>query len=154
MSKKDNEELGDDFSYIVRLRNTDLDGLKRLSTALTSIRGIGSRTANTICRISGLSANQVTGNLTQEEQELLRATIEEYAMKAPLWMLNRQWDKESGDELHLFGQDLKLTNNDDVTKLRSIKTYRGIRHANRQKVRGQRGRSNGRGGLTLGVKKK
>ena len=154
MSKKDKEELGDDFSYIVRLRNTDLDGLKRLSTALTSIRGIGSRTANTICRVSGLSANQVTGNLTQEEQELLRTTIEEYAMKAPLWMLNRQWDKESGDELHLFGQDLKLTHNDDITKLRSIKTYRGNRHANRQKVRGQRGRSNGRGGLTLGVKKK
>ena len=154
MSKKDNNELGDDFSYIVRLRNTDLDGLKRLSTALTSIKGIGSRTANTVCRISGLSADQLTGNLTQEEQELLRTTIEEYAMNAPLWMLNRQWDKESGDELHLFGQDLKLTNNDDITKLRSIKTYRGIRHANRQKVRGQRGRSNGRGGLTLGVKKK
>ena len=154
MSKKDNIELGDDFSYIVRLRNTDLDGLKRLSTALTSIKGIGSRTANTVCRISGLSADQLTGNLTQEKQELLRTTIEEYAMNAPLWMLNRQWDKESGDELHLFGQDLKLTNNDDITKLRSIKTYRGIRHANRQKVRGQRGRSNGRGGLTLGVKKK
>ena len=43
---------------------------------------------------------------------------------------------------------------EDINKLRSIKTYRGIRHANRQKVRGQRGRSNGRGGLTLGVKKK
>jgi len=154
MSKKDNEELDDDFSYIVRLRNTDLDGLKRLSAALTSIRGIGSRTANAICRISGLPANQLTGNLTQEEQELLRTTIDEYAMKAPLWMLNRQWDKESGEELHLFGQDLKLTNDEDITKLRSIKTYRGIRHANRQKVRGQRGRSNGRGGLTLGVKRK
>ena len=95
-----------------------------------------------------------TGNLTLEEQDLLRNTIDEYAMSAPLWMLNRQWDKESGEELHLFGQDLELTHKDDITKLRSIKTYRGIRHANRQKVRGQRGRSNGRGGLTLGVKKK
>jgi len=154
MASKDDEELGDDFSYIVRLRNTDLDGLKRLSTALTSINGIGSRTSTTICRLSGLSPNQLTGNLTSEEQDLLRNTIEEYAMNAPLWMLNRQWDKETGDELHLFGQDLQLTHKDDITKLRSIKTYRGIRHANRQKVRGQRGRSNGRGGLTLGVKKK
>ena len=154
MAKKDEEELGDDFSYIIRLRNTDLDGLKRLSAALTSINGIGARTAATICRLSALSPGQLTGKLTPEEQELLRNTIEEYAMNAPLWMLNRQWDKETGDELHLFGQDLQLTHKDDITKLRSIKTYRGIRHANRQKVRGQRGRSNGRGGLTLGVKKK
>ena len=56
--------------------------------------------------LSGLSPNQLTGNLTLEEQELLRKTIEEYAMNAPLWMLNRQWDKESGEELHLFGQTL------------------------------------------------
>ena len=154
MANKVDEELSDDFSYIVRLRNTDLDGLKRLSTALTSINGIGSRTSTTICRLSGLSPNQLTGNLTLEEQELLRKTIEDYAMNAPLWMLNRQWDKESGEELHLFGQDLELTHKEDINKLRSIKTYRGIRHANRQKVRGQRGRSNGRGGLTLGVKKK
>ncbi|RAH14573.1 MAG: 30S ribosomal protein S13 [Methanobacteriota archaeon] len=154
MSKKTEDEIGEDFSYIVRLRNTDLDGLKRLSTALTSINGIGARTSATICRLSGLSPNQLTGNLTLEEQDLLRNTIDEYAMSAPLWMLNRQWDKESGEELHLFGQDLELTHKDDITKLRSIKTYRGIRHANRQKVRGQRGRSNGRGGLTLGVKKK
>ena len=80
MASKDNEELGDDFSYIVRLRNTDLDGLKRLSTALTSINGIGARTSTTICRLSGLSPNQLTGNLTSEEQELLRNTIEEYAI--------------------------------------------------------------------------
>ena len=40
MTNKVDEELSDDFSYIVRLRNTDLDGLKRLSTALTSINGL------------------------------------------------------------------------------------------------------------------
>ena len=76
MTNKVDEELSDDFSYIVRLRNTDLDGLKRLSTALTSINGIGSRTSTTICRLSGLSPNQLTGNLTLEEQELLRKTID------------------------------------------------------------------------------
>ena len=69
MSDKLEDEIGDDFSYIVRLRNTDLDGLKRLSTALTSINGIGARTSATVCRLSGLSPNQLTGNLTLEEQE-------------------------------------------------------------------------------------
>ena len=70
------------------------------------------------------------------------------------WMLNRQRDLESGDEVHQFGMDVKMTLNDDIERLRSVKAYRGVRHASRQKVRGQRGRSNGRRGLTLGVQKK
>ena len=80
--------------------------------------------------------------------------IEGYNESVPLWMLNRQRDLETGDELHLTGQQVSLTLKDDVTRLRSIKCYRGVRHASGNKVRGQRGRSNGRGGLTLGVSRK
>ena len=43
------EELGEDFSYLIRIANTDIDGLKALKTALTSIRGVGNRTAIQIC---------------------------------------------------------------------------------------------------------
>ena len=69
-------------------------------------------------------------------------------------MLNRERDLESGDDIHLVGQQVKFTLKDDVTRLRTIKCYRGVRHASGNKVRGQRGRSNGRGGLTLGVSRK
>jgi small subunit ribosomal protein S13 len=69
-------------------------------------------------------------------------------------MLNRQRDLETGEEIHLTGQQVTLTLKDDVDRLRTMKCYRGVRHATGNKVRGQRGRSNGRGGLTLGVNRK
>ena len=80
--------------------------------------------------------------------------IESYAESVPLWMLNRQRDLETGNEIHLTGQQVRFTLQDDINRLRTMKCYRGVRHASGNKVRGQRGRSNGRGGLTLGVSRK
>ena len=151
MAEAQNKEVGDDFSYIIRLADTDIDGLKKIQTALTSVRGIGVRTAAMICDISGLERTRLAGDLSEEEQEVLRNAIESYSMTAPTWMLNRQRDPESGEYFHLFGQDAKLMQEDDISRLRAIKAYRGVRHASGNKVRGQRGRSNGRTGLTLGV---
>ncbi|MBA4695117.1 MAG: 30S ribosomal protein S13 [Candidatus Poseidoniales archaeon] len=148
------KELGDDFSYMLRMADTDIDGLKTLRTALTAVRGVGDRTAANICKITGFDPGMKAGHLDATQQETLRLAIENYAQNVPLWMLNRQRDLESGDELHLSGQDLKLTHEDDISRLREIKCYRGIRHAGGHKVRGQRGRSNGRFGLTLGVQRK
>jgi len=154
MASKDDVEIGEDFSYIIRLADTDVDGLKSIASGLTSIKGIGVRTSMMICDAVGIDRNKLTGHLSEDEQDQLRKAIEEYPTKAPLWMLNRQRDRESGDELHLFGQDVKLQQKDDIDRLRAIKAYRGVRHATGNKVRGQRGRSNGRSGLTLGVKRK
>ena len=148
------QELGDDFSYMLRMADTDIDGLKPLRTALTAVRRVGARTAANICSITGFNPGMKAGHLDTDQQETLREAIENYAQSVPLWMLNRQRDLESGDELHLSGQELKLTHEDDISRLRSIKCYRGIRHAGGHKVRGQRGRSNGRFGLTLGVQRK
>ncbi|MDP6870187.1 MAG: 30S ribosomal protein S13 [Candidatus Poseidoniaceae archaeon] len=148
------QELGDDFSYMLRMADTDIDGLKPLKTALTAVRGIGDRTASQICNITGFDPKMKAGYLDSKQQDVLKEAIVDYAQSVPLWMLNRQRDLESGDEIHLSGQDLKLTQEDDISRLRSIKSYRGIRHAGGHKVRGQRGRSNGRFGLTLGVQKK
>lgn len=148
------QDLGDDFSYMLRMADTDIDGLKPLKTALTSVRGIGDRTARQICDITGFDSGMKAGHLDLDQQGVLKEAIESYAQNVPLWMLNRQRDLETGDELHLSGQDLKLTHGDDISRLRGIKCYRGIRHASGQKVRGQRGRSNGRFGLTLGVQRK
>lgn len=154
MAQPKTEELGEDFSYILRMADTDIDGLKPLVTALTSVKGIGARTATQICKNTGLDAFSLAGHLSAEQQEGLKTAIESYNESVPLWMLNRQRDLESGEELHLTGQQVSLTLKDDITRLRSIKCYRGVRHASGNKVRGQRGRSNGRGGLTLGVSKK
>jgi small subunit ribosomal protein S13 len=154
MARPKEEELGDDFSYILRMADTDMDGQKTLATALTAVRGVGPRTAIQICKNTGFDPASLAGHLSAEEQETLRVAIEGYAETVPLWMLNRQRDLETGDELHLTGQQVSLTLEDDINRLRTMKCYRGVRHASGNKVRGQRGRSNGRGGLTLGVSRK
>lgn len=77
-----------------------------------------------------------------------------YVEYAPNWAVNRQMDYETGADMHLLSQDLTLTQIDDVNRMKMIRSYRGIRHETHHKVRGQRTRSNGRRGLTLGVSKK
>ena len=154
MARPKEEELGDDFSYILRMADTDMDGQKTLATALTAVRGVGPRTAIQICKNTGFDPASLAGHISAEEQDTLRGDIEGYAETVPLWMLNRQRDLETGDELHLTGQQVSLTLEDDINRLRTMKCYRGVRHASGNKVRGQRGRSNGRGGLTLGVSRK
>tara|TARA_B110000014_G_C20105744_1_gene581389 strand:- start:1770 stop:2144 length:375 start_codon:yes stop_codon:yes gene_type:complete len=121
---------------------------------LTSVKGVGVRTALAICEIAGIDKNKLGGHLTDAEQEKIREAIETYPTEVPLWMLNRQRDIETGDELHLFSMDVGMTQTDDIARLRATKAYRGLRHAARKRVRGQRTRSNGRTGLTLGVQRK
>ena len=154
MARQKEVDLGEDFSYILRMADTDMDGQKTLATALTAVRGVGPRTAIQICKNTGFDPASLAGHLSADEQESLRVAIEGYAETVPLWMLNRQRDIETGDELHLTGQQVVLTLEDDINRLRTMKCYRGVRHASGNKVRGQRGRSNGRGGLTLGVSRK
>ena len=43
---------------------------------------------------------------------------------------------------------------DDINRMKKVKSYKGIRHASGHKVRGQRTYSNGRRGLALGVSKR
>ena len=38
MAQSKTEDLGEDFSYILRMADTDIDGLKPLATALTAVR--------------------------------------------------------------------------------------------------------------------
>ena len=151
MAKIDESELGEDFNYILRLADSDVDGLTRIGMGLTSVKGVGVRTALAICEIAGVDKNKLGGHLTDAEQDLIREAIVSYPTEVPLWMLNRQRDIETGDELHLFSMDVSMTQDDDIARLRSTKAYRGLRHAAGKRVRGQRTRSNGRTGLALGV---
>ena len=154
MAKIDESELGDDFNYIIRLADSDIDGLSRIGMGLTSVKGVGARTAMAICEIAGVDKEKLGGHLNDEELQQIRDAIESYPTEVPLWMLNRQRDIETGDELHLFSRDVSMTQDDDIARLRATKAYRGLRHAARKRVRGQRTRSNGRSGLTLGVQRK
>ena len=56
-------ELGDDFSYILRIADSDIDGLRPIAIGITSVKGIGMRTSQQICRLAGVDGNTLGGHL-------------------------------------------------------------------------------------------
>ena len=147
-------ELGDDFAYILRMADSDVDGLKPIAIGLTSIKGVGMRTSQQICRLAGINGKTLGGHLSEEDQDSLRSAIDDYATTVPWWLVNRQRDLGTNEDAHIVAMEVKMTRDDDISRMAGIKAYRGMRHRSGHKVRGQRLRSNGRKGSTLGVEKK
>jgi small subunit ribosomal protein S13 len=139
------------FKYIVRIVNTDLDGEKTVIIAIQGVKGVGNRVADIIVKKAGVPRNEKIGNVSDDKIEAMEKLISTYADYAPSWAINRQNDLETGDDMHIVGIDQDVMLKDDINRMKMIKTYRGVRHETGQKVRGQRTRSNGRTGLTLGV---
>jgi ribosomal protein S13 len=90
----------------------------------------------------------------QKTVKKLEESVLKYVEYAPAWAINRQNDYETGDDMHLLGNDLDIIQGDDINRMRMMRSYRGIRHETHHKVRGQRTKSNGRKGLACGVQKK
>ncbi|NLU45911.1 MAG: 30S ribosomal protein S13 [Euryarchaeota archaeon] len=144
----------EDFNFIVRIANSNIDGQKRVPIGLQSIKGVGNRASNIIVKKAGLDNSVRIGTLSDEKVKELEQLVMTYVEYVPNWVINRQMDYESGADMHLIGNDLNIIQEDDVNRMKMIRCYRGIRHETNRKVRGQRTRSNGRKGLTMGVKRK
>ena len=147
--------MSGEFRHIVRMADTDLDGSQKVAYALTKIKGVGIRLAGAIVRVAGVNPEERLGNLTDEEIERL-----EDAIRNPLkygispYLLNRQRDPTTGKDLHLIGADLTLQVKADIDLMKKIKCWKGVRHSLGLKVRGQRTRTTGRKGATVGVRRK
>ncbi len=144
----------EEIKYFVRISNTDLDGTKQVAVALTGIKGVGRHTASVITRLAGVNGHDIMGRLKDEEVDRLRSVTENYGERVPVWMVNRPKDVYTGEARHIFGSDVSTTLDEDINIMRKIRCYRGIRHETGQKVRGQRTKSTGRTGTTVGVKRK
>lgn len=151
--KTTNTEEKDDFRYIVRIVNTDIDGNKTTVVGLQSIKGVGKRVAEVVVTKAGVDRTMKIGSLDEATTNKLADLITSYSEYAPNWAINRQQDYETGEDQHVVGTDLDIVLKDDINRLKMIRCYRGVRHESGHKVRGQRTRSNGRKGLTLGVSK-
>ncbi len=152
-AKNTKTEEKDDFRYIVRIVNTDIDGKKPTVVGLQSIKGVGKRVAEVVVRKAGVDRLQRIGDVDEAKVEEIADLIATYAEYAPEWAVNRQNDYETGEDQHIVGNELEIFLKDDLNRLKMIRCYRGVRHESGHKVRGQRTRSNGRKGLTLGVSK-
>ena len=146
-----------EFKHIIRIANTDLDGNKQILYAMKKIKGVDVMFANAALSIAGIKKTEKAGNLTDEDAEKIDAVLKDpLNNNIPTWMLNRRKDTDTGDDLHLMLGDLIFTLDNDLKKLKKIKSYRGLRHQWGLPVRGQKTKSNFRRnkGKGLGVKKK
>lgn len=148
------EKVEDDFKYIVRIANSDLDGAKPVVNALTAITGVGDRVAEILVNQTKVPRNEKIGNLPDEDIQKLKEAVQQFSESSPGWLLNKQRDVWTGGDLHIMGSDLVMRRQEDINTLKKIRCYRGIRHERGQKVRGQRTKAHGRTGLTVGVVRK
>jgi len=146
------EARSEGFKHIVRIAGCDLDGTWKLLPALTRIKGVSFSFANAIVRVLELDPNVRLGWLSDREIEAIKDVIanpKKYGI--PSFLYNRQRDLETGEDLHLVGADLEWRQRLDIERLKRIRCWRGWRHSLGLKVRGQRTRTTGRKGRTVGV---
>lgn len=137
---------------IVRVAETDLDGTKKVKNAILKIKGIGKSLCSAVTKTAGIDADALLGNLSEQEVERLETAMRNPGkFGIPVHMLNRRFDRFSGESKHLVASDLSLAVRADIDFMKKIKCYKGVRHSLGQPVRGQRTRSSFRTGMIVGV---
>lgn len=106
-----------------RLLGVDIPDNKKAVISLTYLFGVGPQTARELCHKAGIEQDKKARELDGEELGRLAKILErDYVVEGPL---RRQLQQ-------------------NITRLREIKCYRGIRHRMGLPVRGQRTKTNAR----------
>ncbi len=147
--------MAEEFKHVVRIAGHSCDGSKCLVDALSDIKGVNMRLAFAVARLLDLDPFQRLGYLSEKEikriEEVLRDPV---GHGIPPYLVNRQKDPETGKYLHLIGSDVDLRMKFDIDLMKKLGTWKGVRHALGLKVRGQKTRTTGRKGRTVGVQRR
>ncbi|KKN51969.1 hypothetical protein LCGC14_0617500 [marine sediment metagenome] len=135
-----------------RSLRSQVDGNAKVEYGLTQIIGIGRRFAQAIVTVAEIDPKVRIGALSEKDlnriEEIITKPIEN---GIPNWMVNRMKDLRTGEDHHVIGNRLEITVKRDIDRMKKIRSYKGVRHHLRLKVRGQRTKSTGRHGLVVGV---
>ena len=106
-----------------RLMGVDIPNDKQTQYSLTYLFGIGLYTARDICEKLGIDPTTPASDLTEDQVGNLAGMLErDYTVEGPLRRQTAQ----------------------NISRLREIKSYRGMRHRQGLPVRGQRTKTNSR----------
>jgi small subunit ribosomal protein S13 len=106
-----------------RLLGVDIPNDKPAAISLTYLFGVGPKTARELCHKAGIKPEMKAREMAEDELGRLAALLErDYVVEGPLRRQTQQ----------------------NITRLRDIKCYRGLRHRHGLPVRGQRTRTNAR----------
>ena len=106
----------------MRILGITIPDTKRLEIALTTLYGVGRSRALFVLHKAKIDGGMKAKDLTVDQENGLRKIIESYKIEG----------------------DLKREVAGNIKRLKDIKTYRGVRHARRMPVRGQRTKTNSR----------
>ncbi len=140
---------------IIRLARKDLDATMPIERALWKIKGVGNNFSHALRVSLGFNADMKLNELSEDEIKKLEDVVYNPGKyKIPSWMCNHQKDIETGEDKHYIESDLILKNKNEISFLKKIRCYKGIRHQFNLPVRGQRTKSHFRKGKTVGVSRK
>jgi small subunit ribosomal protein S13 len=139
---------------MVRITQMDIEGERKLKSALLKIKGVGKSLSKAFISASGLDADAMVGAMTDEQISKIEDVMKNPAKyNIPYYMFNRMSDPQTGEHRHLVSTDLSFTIKSDIDNLKKMRCYKGVRHELGQPVRGQRTRSSFRTGSQVGVVK-
>jgi small subunit ribosomal protein S13 len=140
---------------LIRILSKDIPGDKSVYVGLQRIKGISWAFSNAVCKMLKIEKDKKIEELSEQEIQKIQDFIKN--PKVPKFMINRRKDYDTGDDKHLYGNDLDLQTEFDIKRLKKIKSYKGVRHILGQPVRGQRTKShfrvNAKKTGAVGVKK-
>jgi small subunit ribosomal protein S13 len=146
--------LSSEYRHILRIAGSDLDGSKQVPYGLIGINGISMNFSHAVVKATGVSETARLGNLSDSDVQRLEDAIRNPSKYGiPNWFMNRRKDRTTGHDLHLIGPDLSLQGKADISFMLNIRSWKGIRHSLGLKVRGQRTKTSGRTGRSVGVRK-
>lgn len=106
-----------------RLLGVDIPNDRKAVISLTYLYGVGNQTARDLCHKAGVDQDKRARDLTDEELSRIATILErDYTVEGPLRRLVQQ----------------------NISRLRDIRCYRGIRHRVGLPCRGQRTKTNAR----------
>ncbi len=106
----------------MRIAGITLPDNKQLAYTLTYIYGIGASRTKDILEKAGIAPDRKGSDLTTEEEQEIRSFVEEYTVEG----------------------ELRRNINQNIRRLKDIRSVRGIRHELRLPVRGGRTKTNSR----------
>ena len=137
--EKKKPEIQDTNEVLVRIFGYDVPGSKNVYAGLTRIKGISWSISNAICLQLGIPRTKRISELGKPEIQKIEEALP--TLKIQDFLKNRRTDEDTGKTTHLYGTDLDITKDFDIKKMKKIRSYKGIRHATGQPVRGQRTKS-------------
>ena len=102
---------------------------------------------------AALLATSIIALNDDQVNKIMTACQDPGKLGIPNWALNSRKDLETGTDTHYISSDLQMNLKRTLEREMRIGSWRGVRHSLGLTVRGQRTRTSGRKGRSVGVKK-